>query len=71
MANWRKELEHRAELAEERAADAERKVAFLEARLDGLNPAQMAGLLAVHEGPMTGEALRATAGELWGDGRSG
>jgi hypothetical protein len=62
MPNWRKELEHRAELAEERAADAERRVAFYEARLDGLNATQMAGLLAVHEGPMTGVALRGVTG---------
>lgn len=62
--DWRKELEDRAKLAEERAERAERKVAFTEAGLTGLTDKQVKALVATHEGDMTSDALKATATEL-------
>lgn len=62
--NWRKELEDRAKLAEEKAAQFERELAFTKAGLDGLSDKQVKALVATHEGEMTAEALKASATDL-------
>jgi len=54
----------RADDAETRAAQAERKLALHEAGLSGLNERQVTALLATHEGDLSAEALKATATDL-------
>lgn len=62
--DWRKELEDRAKLAEEKAARAERELAFNKAGLTGLSDKQVKALMATHEGDISAESLRATATDL-------
>ena len=62
--NWRRELEARAEAAEKRAAELERKVALSDAGLSELSEKQVKALLSAHDGDISGEALAATATEL-------
>lgn len=54
----------RAEQAEARVAEMERKFALAEAGLSGLSDKQVKALLSTHEGDISGEALKATAAEL-------
>lgn len=54
----------RVEEAEARAAEAERRLAFSEAGLNGLSDKQRTALLAAHDGEVNAEALRSTAEEL-------
>jgi hypothetical protein len=62
--NWRRELEDRAKVAEERSAQLERELAFTQAGLTGLSVKQRVALSAAHEGEFTAENLKATADEL-------
>lgn len=62
--NWRRDLEDRAKVAEERSAQLERELAFTKAGLDGLTDKQVKALSAAHEGEFTAELLKATADEL-------
>jgi len=62
--NWRKELEGQRDVAEAKAADLERRLAFVEAGLTGLSDKQVKALLSAHEGEITATAIKATADEL-------
>jgi len=62
--NWRKELTGRAEQAEAKAAELERKLALSEAGLAGLSDKQVKALLATHEGEVSAAGFMATAKDL-------
>jgi hypothetical protein len=62
--NWRRELEDRAKVAEEKSAQLERELAFTKAGLTELSDKQVKALIAAHEGEITADGLKATADEL-------
>lgn len=69
--NWRKEAEDRAKQDAERIATLERELAFNKAGLTHLNDDQVKALVAVHEGEMTPDALKATSSKLFGAAPAG